>query len=544
MNKGIADRVLVIGIDGATFDLLDPWIEAGELPNIASLIHNGVRGRLSSVLPINSVAGWASFATGMNPGKHGLYDFKVRKEGSYETELVDINMLEKPTLWEVLSAYGKRVGVINVPICYPPQEVNGFMVSGMLTPNTKVTYTYPPDLAEEIEERVGGYQIDVDHPRFERGEIARKIFLKDIEQLTDIRRRTVLFLMREYPWDFLLVVFTGTDRMQHFFWGYNDPSHPLYHVEGAKELRARFKGFFRFVDRVIGEIVANAGEETVKFLVSDHGFGPLRKRFHLNRWLHELGVLTLREETPITFYEKVSTIIRKLDPRDIRRSLIPFEVRTKLVPQPKVDWALSKAYAAPDSACGVFINLRGREPNGTVDSPGEYEMLQHELAKALLQVRDPETREPIVERIFRASEICWGEKVEKLPDLLIQFSPRGYDIVESLSGPALFEEATRRSGVHTLQGVFIASGPSIIRGSDIERHNLMDVAPTILHLFDLPVPKEMDGRVMEEIFEERREVQLTETVVGKRKTRGDQQNYSLEEQKEIEERLRGLGYLS
>lgn len=543
MDKGIADRVLVIGIDGATFDLLDPWVEAGELPNIASLIQNGVRGRLSSVLPINSVAGWASFATGMNPGKHGLYDFKVRKEGSYETELVDINMLEKPTLWEILSAYGKRVGVINVPICYPPQETNGFMISGMLAPSTKVTYTYPPELAEEIEGRVGGYQMDVDYPRFERGEVTREIFLEEIKRLTDIRRKTILFLMKEYPWDFLLAVFTGTDRMQHFFWGYSDPSHPHYQIEDAKELRVRFKGFFRFLDGVIGEIVANAGEGTVKILVSDHGFGPLYKRFYLNKWLYSLGLLFPRGREDLERYRhRAHELLARVDRFDLRRRLLSPRVRGKLRPTTEIDWSRTRAYVASQSDAGIFINLKGREPQGIVQEGEEYEELCRYLSETLLRVLDPETKEPIVERVFRATEVCWGDNVSRLPDLIVRFRDDECQIVESILGPSIIEPARERSGSHRMDGILIVSGPNVRKDVEIEKHSLMDIAPTVLHLFGLPVPEEMDGQVVEEAFSKPYEIQYTSSVLRKR---GKEPGfiYSEEEEREVEKRLRGLGYI-
>lgn len=532
MDKGIANRVLAIGIDGATFDLLDPWIEAGKLPNIATLISSGVHGRLLSVLPINSVAGWASFATGKNPGKHGLYDFKVRREGSYEWELINGNMLAEATLWDILSAYGKRVEVINFPICYPPQEVDGFMVAGMLSPSTEVNYTYPVELAQEL----GEYRIDADLASFILGKTTLETYLDEISLVTELRRKATLYLLEKKSWDFFMVVFTGSDRILHFLWGYNDPSHPLYQHSEATSYRARLLNYFRYLDRIIGEVSEAVGEETAKIVLSDHGFGPLVAGFRLNKWLHSAGFLSPVE----TRHHKAYDLLVKFDRFRLRKRLVPLPVRRELAPRLAIDWDRTLAYAASESAAALFLNLKGREPQGVVEME-EYEEVCQRLTEALLEANDPETGESLVERVHRTREIYWGDRVGQMPDLLLDFKDDKYCIEESFLGFPIMDHTPKRSGTHRINGVFLVSGPNILKGVRMERGGLMDVAPTILHLMGLPIPEEMDGRIIEGIWEKVYPVCYVPASPAPSRRKGT--DYSPEEQKEVEERLRGLGYI-
>jgi len=314
--------------------------------------------------------------------------------------------------------------------------------------------------------------------------------------------------------------------------------------QSAAGIRNRYREYFELIDRLVGEIIGVAGTSSRVFIISDHGFGPLYKQFYINKWLHQRGLLTPEGYTNLSKVQRsIHNFILRVDRFNLRRLIFPATARQRLKPRAGIDWSRTQACMASESSAGIFINLEGRDLQGIVRGQEAYHVLCEYLIRELLQVRDPETAEPIFSRVSKATELWWGDKVARLPDLLVEFRDGGYEANESLQFPYLFDRKQARSGGHALKGVFVASGPNMVKGSQIEGHNLMDVAPTILHLFGLPVPKEMDGRVMEEIFEERRKVQLTETVVGKRKTRRDQQTYSLEEQKEIEERLRGLGYL-
>lgn len=554
---GTIEKVLVIGLDGATFDLLDPLIASGRLPHIAALKERGAWGRLASTLPPFTAAAWSSLITGQNPGQHGIITFSARDRYNYDlngTGFVNAMRFDH-TLWELLSEGGKRVGVVNVPLTYPARPVNGYMVSGMLTPPSASEYTYPPELKSRLGEE---YVIDVDFIRdgeqFRlQGLPPKAEMLTQIQRMTRIRARTCLRLLQEEPWDFFMVVFTGTDRISHFFW---DDLINLT-AETLTPIQRHLVDYFSELDEAVGQLIAEGGSETMVFIVSDHGFGsaPIR-RFYINVWLEKMGLLQVRGaqglfdleywRTQVGRRKRLKALLRQVIPQTTQDNV---KKATEARSDDIVDWSQTQAYFVPIyfHVCGIEINLAGRHREGIVAEGDDYTALRSRIIQWVQQLRDPETDRPVVEIVARREDLFHGRYVDTFPDIILVLNP-DYVGAGSLAGGALFEDHPdpMRPGEHREDGIFIAIGNQVGLCGEVQGLHLIDVPATILYAMDIPVPTTFDGRVLTEIFPpdyvqshtiQRQE--LTRTQVRQDKS----DFFSQQEEDELEKRLRGLGYL-
>ncbi|MDH4208597.1 MAG: alkaline phosphatase family protein, partial [Anaerolineae bacterium] len=362
------DRVLVIGIDGATFDLLRPWMDEGFLPNLAAIRDSGSHGLLRSTIPPITASAWSSFQTGKNPGKHGLFDFTQYRPGSYETSYVNASSVLAEPLWQILSRQGKRVVVINVPVTYPPQPVNGYLISGMLTPSVEVEFTYPPGLYTEMVREIADYQIFL--PARAALQMGFRDFVDRLRYLSRKRAEAALFLMRRAEWDFFMVHFQSSDVLQHALWSHLDPAHPQYSSIPERD-RDYARSYYAELDALIGQVADQAGPDTTVIVMSDHGFGPARKRFHINQWLANEGLLAIGagalRKRGLAHAER---FMRSIDVLKLRRRLLtPFSDRERLVrrltQESLIDWSATRVYALPCAAvCRLQINCKDREPLG------------------------------------------------------------------------------------------------------------------------------------------------------------------------------------
>ena len=283
-------KVLVIGMDGATFDIIRPLVKKGKLPTLAKLIANGISSPLRSTFPPVTAPAWVSFMTGKNPGKHGVFDFCGYASHGYTRPFVSSRDVQSMTLWKLLSEKGCQVGVINVPITYPPEKVNGFIIPGYQRAFTHKEYTYPPELFYEIEKM--GYELDYS------GDLVpfnddKTDYIQGWNKVVDARRRTSINLMKKYNWDFFMTVYKCTDEVQHHFWKYYDRTY----ADCPEHLRQRYgnviEDFYQKVDDAIAEQMSLLDENSVVVIMSDHGAGPLTKHFNLNRWLIQEGYMKL-----------------------------------------------------------------------------------------------------------------------------------------------------------------------------------------------------------------------------------------------------------
>jgi len=564
-------RVLVVGLDGATWDVARPLMERGELPTLRQLVEAGSSGPLRSVIHPYTAQAWTTMATGCNQGRHRIFDFWERDFERYGFRLLNASHRAVPSLWGILSARGRRVVVMNVPQTYPPEEVSGVLISGRDTPGLSAAYTYPAELKAELPNLAGEpYVIVPDdwlYTRRGQPDRARDELFREMR----VRFRVARELLAREPWDLAWFVVSATDGVAHFFWQYYDPSHPLYTAEGASEYGDVVAEVYRRADAELARLLEDLPSDTAVWVVSDHGQGsqsPLA--MHLNLWLAGQGLLAFAEDStggggrggvrrlaagalrPVKrfAYDRLSfqslTRVRRLFPDWLRRELGQETFFAG------IDWTRTRAYSE-EVRGNVWINLKGRDPAGIVEPGAEYESLRDQIIEGLSALRDPLTGEALVRRVWRREELYTGPFVERFPDLVVEtevpdlFRPRGgYSGPEAVRALSPEEIAgLKTSGVHRMDGVLVVQGTGVQAGGAVQDATLQDLAPTILYMLGEPIPAHMDGRVLTDLFESS---WLAASPVQHESGGGGEDggaglDYTDEESRQIEERLAGLGYL-
>jgi predicted AlkP superfamily phosphohydrolase/phosphomutase len=550
-------KVLVIGLDGVTFDLLGPWIEAGELPNLQKLMQQGAWGRLRTTLPPISSSSWSSFVTGVNPGKHGLVDFVYPGTDSYKVTMINATSRRARALWNWLNDAGLKVGLLGIPTTYPPEPVDGFMVGGFLSPGPDSEWAYPADLKVELRAELGQFLLSPD----ERYRSSRHLdrFLDDLADSVENRTQAALYLMRNKPWDLFTVVYWDTDMVQHETWRLLDAGHPRHDPAEAAAWRERILAFHRKVDADVGRLLQEAGPEALVVVMSDHGFGPVHSFFLTNNWLASLGLLQFRR-TPWTRFKRLLfqlgytplrmfRVAKALGLASLRRK-VRFQQSAGLLNRlflsfDDVDWSRTRAFSI-GSFGQIYVNLAGVRPQGIVPPGEEYEALKEWIARQALALRDPGTGQPLIERVYRREEIYQGPFIERTPDLIVQ--TRGWEYMAfghaDFGSNRLVEPIVGLSGHHRPEGILILAGAGAKAGTQLQGISILDLAPTILHALGAAVPQEMDGRVLAEAFDATSP--LVRPVVYDQHSVYKDGNLTPSvvdgEMEEMQEKLRGWGY--
>lgn len=563
-------KLLIVGLDGGTWTVIEPLIKAGRLPHMARIVHDGCRGDLASTVPPVTPPAWTSFMTGMNPGKHGLYNFVEPEPGRYRMRYTNARSRKARTLWSLLSEAGRTVGVINVPMTYPPEPVNGFMISGMDTPGEASEFIYPPRIAQELRRVIGPVKLDLRYLGFMNTDARRQSVLDELREVDEQRLRMVLHLLDHEPVEILMVVYGSPDTCQHYFWHYMDPAHARFDPRGSALFGGAIAGVYERLDRHLGVLVERLAQDGVVMLVSDHGFGPVPARtVYLNRYLAQLGVLHYRRPPRgarllARLARAGDALLRGTLTSDRKRWLarlfpsIRGKWESSLTGFDAIDWARTRAYCSEILAfpADVWVNLRGRQPAGIVERGPEYEDLVAFLRERLLDLRDPVTGVPVIGRVHRKEEVYEGPYLDRAPDLLLGwwegdgFAARA-SLPEHTGSPVVVESragAPGRSewtGNHREDGLLAVCGGGIRQHPGLPRSRIVDLAPTILYLMGAPVPEGMDGRVLTELLDEwrlaREPVRRGQASEAPR-TEGDG-TYSADEAELIEKRLRDLGYV-
>lgn len=556
----MAGKVLVIGIDGATWDLIEPWARAGKLPTFKRLMDEGAWGTLRCPIPPISAQSWASFATGKNPAKHGFLDFVEVTPYSYSTRFVNSRMLGAKTLWRLLGEAGRTVGVLNVPVTYPPEPVNGFMITGYPTPGIASPFVHPAELRSEFLGAVPGYRIecsDVELPRFSR-RAKLDVFLDKLLDMMDNRLAATRWLYARFKPDFFMPTFTAFDRVCHYYWKYMDPAlRDRFSDEEIERYGDAILRIHQRQDEIIAELLEMIEPGTSVFMLSDHGFGPSYDRLNIHGWFVENGYLVPKHEKRRLISRAIDAVISNV----IRFTPVNFRTRIKerfpavadraisRVFFHDIDWTRTRAYTVGEYR-SIYINLKGRQPQGIVSPGAEYEALRDELIEKLSALRDPRSNEPIIQRVYRREEVYSGAFLERMPDLVIDWEYRYSFSVDFSTGPLVSSvlDAKRlhwaKSGYHRPNGIFLAHGPDIERGKRVEGV-VMDVTATILYAMGLPIPHDMDGHVITDAFTPERIASAPpRTAEADTSAAPDSTEvYSPDEEAEVTKRLRELGYL-
>jgi predicted AlkP superfamily phosphohydrolase/phosphomutase len=553
-------KVLVVGLDGATFDLIKPWVAAGHLPALDRILREGAHGVLHSTVPPMTAPAWTSFATGVNPGKHGLYDWIAREPDSYTFTPVTALDARAPTIYTLLSQRDRRVCVLNVPMTFPAVPVNGVMISGMPAPSLSHAVSYPPEALHEIVAAAGDYLLYPD-PGQAYSDSGVDAFLDRLYRTTELRVKAFEHLRSQEPWDFTMVVFNGTDTVSHAMWKFMDSGHPLYDPARAAKYGHAIRDFYHRVDGYLAHVIAGLDDDTTLFIMSDHGFGPFHKFIHVNNWLIREGFMAIRPGArsrlkhgmfragfaPMAIYNTMMRFGLGALKREVVRGQGQGLLKRLFLSFDDVDWSRTVAYSLGNVG-QIFLNVAGREPQGSVQPGAAYETVRSQIVERLAELRDPQTGERIVETIYRREDVYSGEQVERAPDIL--FIPRrleyfGFGEYEFGSHKVIESMQRGISGTHRLTGVFLAYGAAVKPGGVVEGASLVDLAPTMLHVLGEPVPAHMDGRVLHEVladgFQPVRAV--AEYPQWQAPAGRNGQGLSEEDAQTLAQRLRSLGYV-
>lgn len=552
-------KIVVVGLDGATFDLIKPWAEEGHLPTLQRIMRGGAHGSLNSTVPPMTAPAWTSFATGVNPGKHRLYDWIAREPNSYRFTPVTALDGKAPTLYTLLSGYDRRVVALNIPMTYPPVPVNGVMVSGMPTPNTNVKFTYPESAYQDILNAVGEYILYPD-PGEAYSDSGIDSFLERLYRSADLRMQTFAYLREREKPDFAMMVFNGTDTISHALWKFMDQSHPLHDPSKFVRYGHAIRDYYKHVDGLLACVMNSLDRDTTLVIMSDHGFGPFHKFIHVNNWLIQQGFMSIKGDLRSRFKQttfnmgfapmNVYNNLMKLGLGKLKREVVRGQgqglLKTFFLSFSDVDWSRTAAYSLGNVG-QIYLNVQGREPQGIVKPGAEYERTRLQIMEQLAELRDPDTNERVVESIYRREDIYHGEMLEQAADIVfIPTRLEYFGFGEYEFGSHKIIESMQRgiSGTHRMNGIFLAYGDSIKAGVEITDASLIDLAPTILHLMSLPVPESMDGKIIKEAITADFQPDLAEADSDWNLSDNGRGNGLTDEEKQIvADRLRGLGYV-
>jgi len=552
-------RMIVVGLDGATFNLIKPWVAEGKLPTFARLLAEGAHAELRSTLPALTPPAWTSAATGKNPGKHNIYNFyKVSDGGTGKLPLTPADLRSR-RVWDIATAYGKRAGVVHLPLTYPPEHLDGgFVISGIMTPKGVDDYTFPLELKDELAANVPGYRFDVDADALKVGDV--RAFRDDAFDLQRVQTAETLYLLDNKEWDLMWVMFHTLDKVQHFFWHFMDSSHPAH--PGPSEFSDTIFQFHKLLDDCLAEILKRLDDRTGLLIMSDHGSCSIESYLLITNWLEEAGFLAMKDDGTTSMKRALGgmgveayALVRAL-----RRSglgwlpkLVPQRLKSQ-VPMAKasfaqiaknIDWSLTRVYCPSAPGSGLRVNLRGREAQGIV-APEDFERVCNEVRAALLQLTDPATGRKVVRAVHLRHEIYQGPYVENGADLLVETTDP-YCLIEGVGATSIVptgQNDGERTGNHLRNGIFMLAGAAARRGATVPELDICDVAPTLLHLIGLPVQADMDGTVAA--------AALTEGYLDAHPVRTDQLapppemeqvDMSDQDRRAIEGMLEGLGYL-
>lgn len=540
-------RAVVIGLDGAAWHLLDPLIAAGVMPRLAALRDRGCAGSLTSTVPTYTPPAWTSAATGVNPGRHGVYGFVEGHAQHEHPELMHSGKIKAPTIWEIANDQGASAGIYNLPLTYPPRPLDGWMVSGMMTPGygerLKGFASWGPDgarnaqLEQLIQRWAPGYVVDVS-ANYEQDWRDAALCDKTLASLRQ-RERVLSGLLETAPVDLVFSVLEAPDRLQHVYYRYMDPSDELYGTPEAERLRPAISECFAAMDRIVGLLEDYAGPDGGVVVCSDHGFTAWQVSVHTNALLEKWGYLSLKgaaRAMQTGAARKMIPVAKRFLPRKLAR-----DVKGKTFGA--IDWGSTRAFASPIPQQGVFVNLKGREAHGVVE-PTELEAVKDDLVRRFEELTGPDGR-PVTDRVYRSQEVFEGDALEGAPDVLPVLRGHRYELDDELFHREPFTDFSHLPrGVHHPVGIGVVAGPGVRAARDLNG-SVMDVTPTLLYLAGLAVPVELDGSVLKDAFtDDALRNQPVKAATPLSSTAKDESSpYSAEEEAIIEESLRGLGYL-
>ncbi len=557
-------QLLTIALDGATLDLLRPWMDAGELPLLARLFREGCGGVLNSTIPWATPTAFAAFATGTNPGKHGVFDFG-RLIGDDYTSFVPTNGADiyGRSLWRILSNAGLSSGIINMPMTYPAEDVKGFVIAGIPYPGGSPRVAHPAGLLTELRKK--GWDLSRNASDDLSGSYAD--YYAGLLDLIQTRGEATAYLIRTQNPDFVAVHFLETDQVQHRFWQFlpGEPRHDPNGQHSDAILR-----LYKTVEAAMQQILEAVGDDVTLCVMSDHGFGPTRTQVWLNNWLVAHEFLTLKPSLGVRLKKLIYRLglspaaIREAAPERLKLAILQFFERQKgraiaaqledsrdgvaqkgLVDRLTerlaldfydVDWTNTRAFSTGTTSVGyVWLNVAGRDPQGVVAPGAEYEATRQAVA-ALLR------KWPVVGEVLYREEVWNGARLHEAPDIVVRWADPSIDaryFQTRFSSHHLSKPVPNDYAGHRPDGLFLLHGPEVAAGKQFTA-DIVDLSPTFLWLLDQPVPSYMDGRVLTDCFTRSTPVTYVDVDAGESAV---YPSLSAEEEEAIRNSLRNLGYM-
>lgn len=516
-----------MGIDGATFDIILPGINNGYLPNFDKLVNGGVWGNLNSTIPPISAPAWSSFMTGKNPGKHGIYSWTPLTQ-NYREDLVTSRTLKGSCIWEYLSDEGKLSGLYNIPNTFPPSPIKGFMITGLMTPSREEQYTYPPDLKHELDKHTNFHLEPQNQP-----DLPDAQFYDHMQNFLRMQFEVIKYLINKKQSDFFCAVLRP-EPVNHRFW--------------TNKNKEEVIKSYRLLDKIIGDLLGLIDDDTNLIIISDHGFGRIDSvTFNGNEWLCRKGWLKLKREgtaIPKRFLrpDKLLEVAATLGAKDLINRVVPKKSRSVFnLSLKNIDWKRTKAIFRT-TASGfdlIYINSKDRFKDGIVGNI-EYRDLVNQIISDLKELRH--NQQSVVKKVWRREEIYEGPYVNQAPDLIVSYESGFRGGKRMGSNFKDYHSGVTTGAVHSFKGIFIGYGPDI-KEDKLNDFNLVDIAPTALHMLGNPIPTDMDGKVLQ-IFNQssdlRREPNYRKPLTS---TLSSTKISEKEASEEVKEKLKDLGYL-
>lgn len=523
-------RVLLIGWDGADWRILDPMIEAGLLPNLAALCERGAKGELRSTVPNHSWAAWPSFLTGVEPSNHGVYDIFEKEIGERRSLPVTYRSIKEKTMVGDLAAAGVPLVMTNLPLTFPPPKVQGAVIAGGVLPKRR-PFTHPESLAGDLEK--AGVPFPINGMSWTTFRHKPRPFLEEARGLTEARTKANLWLLDNTDWRLASLIYVATDRVQHCLDKYVAPDHPEFATLSREPLAEEIRGVYRLLDDALGRILERANDDDLILFISDHGFQSCTRALHMDRLLERLGFLKFAASNAVfgpMQWGPMRAAARKV------YDVLGLHGKVSL-PQ-SVSWQKTVAYTSVRSTGeGVSINRAGPEPDGIVPE-NEFEATRDRVMDALASFVDPKTGKSPFRRILRREDVFQGRFADTAPDILLEPAPL-YSLTHARTA---IEAADWLSGDHRMEGVIAASGPRVQPNAFAEPALLVDLAPTILAALGVPTSVKHDGQVLSALVGGEAEVAVAGVRTGG-EAASDDSGLAEDEALEVEEHLRGLGYL-
>lgn len=450
-------KVFVIGLDCAPPSIVFDRRE--EFPNLNRLISEGCRGKFRSCHPPITIPAWMAMAASRTAGDMGVYGFRHRKGNSYkEIELTFSDKITTPAIWDIIAKKNMSSCLIGVPPGYPPKKINGNLISCFMTPDADREYTYPNSLKDEIESRFGKYIFDVAFRTEDR-----EALLKGLYDMTGQHFEAISYLVRNKPWQFFMFVEIGVDRVNHAFWKFHDKAHHFY--EPGNKYENAIIDYYKFLDAKIGDLLKLLDDDTMVFVVSDHGAKAMKGAFCINQWLIEKGYLVVKNQP------EPGTSLEEAD----------------------IDWKKTKAWGWGGYYARIFLNLKGREAQGNIH-PFRYEAWRDKLKKEIMEIKGPNDEEWNT-GVYRPEELFPNPK-GNLADLIIYLDDLSWRSAGTFGHKSIYLPENDKGpddAVHDWDGIFIMYDPKEKIGKDLGAVSIFDFAPTVLDILDVEAPEEMRG---------------------------------------------------